>query len=107
MRTLADGSSGSRFFSPLGELLVEEPAELRGSLTSMPLSCWSPLSNLGSCGMETGGPVDTGAKEMGLSQALAGGAGAGTDTLEGKLPLTANTEHNTLEGKALTVGTGA
>ena len=68
-------------FSALGELRVDDAAELMGSLTSMPLSCWSPLSlNLTSCpGIVIDGAVL--AMLMGVSQAFTVGIGAGIDML--------------------------
>ncbi len=60
--------------SELGELRVEDDAEFCGSLISMPLSCWSLLSNLICSAFE---PMAEVAKLIGLSQALTAGAGAG------------------------------
>lgn len=77
--------------SALGELRVDEAAELGWSLTSIPLSCWSPLSPFTSTALtcwtemevratcwdwEPTGPTEA-AKFIGLDQALIGGAGAG------------------------------
>lgn len=91
--------AASSLLSALGELLVEEVAELGWSLTSMPLSCWSPLSSLPStsagstagcceccaatgreevaacCSWEPTAPAEL--KLMGFTQAFTAGTGAG------------------------------
>ena len=76
--------------SPLGELRVDEDGEFGWSLTSMPLSCWSPpLSNFMSAGTTTAACCDAGtlgcwppfdvawAKLIGFDHALIVGTGAG------------------------------
>ena len=66
------------FPSLLGELRVDDVAELRGSLTSMPLSCWSFLSYLRSVtGILTIGGTTLLASWIRFSHALTRGMGAG------------------------------